>query len=331
MKQRLSESKYISRNAKGEYQLAEALGPIVDVHSHLALTYVPSGQVDLQADAVAELYLDPEIPFELESYMNTNFDKGSMKDMRFDLSLGSLSKGGMRATHTGPALVRSMNQLGIERSVILAIDLPFSSSNTESYLTVAGDHEKLIAAAAIHPLAPRAEQSLRSAARRGAKAYKMHPAVQQLRPDHPKAMRMYELCGELGMAVVWHCGPVGIVGARADQRCWLKHYWQPIHEFPQTTFILGHSGALQYEMACKLPNMYENVYVELSCQGLDAMNCILNTVPADRILNGSDFPFYHQGVSVLKICHATEKNEALRHQILWANAARLFGLESPNA
>ncbi len=331
VKQRLSESKYISRDESGAYQLAEALGPIVDVHSHLALTYVPSGQVDLNADAVAELYLDPELPFDLESYMHKNFDRNSMKEMRHDLSIGSLSKDGMRATHTGPALVHSMNELGIERSVILAIDLPFSSTNTESYLTVAGDHDKLVAAAAIHPLAPGAEASLRSAARRGAKAYKMHPAVQQIRPDHPKAMRMYELCGELGLTVIWHCGPVGIVGARADRRCWLKNYWQPIHEFPQTTFILGHSGALQYEMAVKLPNMYENVYVELSCQGLHAMRHILQTVPPDRILNGSDWPFYHQGVSVLKICHATEGNEDLRHQILWKNAARVFDLNSPNA
>ena len=331
MKQRLSESKYISRNDQGEYRLSENVGPILDIHSHLALTYVPTGRVDLQADAVAELYLDPEIPFELEAYMNKNFDRGSMKEMRHDLSIGSLTKEGMRATHTGPALERSMAQLGIERSIILAIDLPFSSANTEAYITVGDSCEKLSAAAAIHPMAPGAERNLRDAVARGAVAYKMHPAVQQLRPDHPKAMRMYELCGELGIPVVWHCGPVGIVGARADRRCWVKNYWQPIHDLPQTKFVLGHSGALQYEMATKLPNMYENVYVELSCQGLTAMRYILDNVPPERIINGSDWPFYHQGVSVLKILHATEGREHQRHPILWKNAADLFGLESPNA
>ncbi|MEM9189523.1 MAG: amidohydrolase family protein [Myxococcota bacterium] len=328
MKQRLSESKYISRDENGAYRISENVGPIVDVHSHLALTYVPTGRIDLHADAVAQLYLDPELPFDIEEYMNTNFDDGSMKEMRHDLSVGSLTKDGMRATHTGPALTRSMDELGIERSVILAIDLPFSQTNTEGYLTVAGDHDKLIAAAAIHPMAPGAIASLRRAVERGARAYKMHPAVQQMRPDHPKAMAMYEVCGELGIPVVWHCGPVGIVGARADRRCYVKHYWQPVHDLPKTKFILGHSGALQYQMAVKLPNMYENVFVELSCQGLRAMREIIASVPKERILNGSDWPFYHQGVSVLKILHATEGNEDLRHQILWKNAAKLFQLAS---
>ena len=111
MKQRLSESKYISRNDKGEYRLSENVGPILDIHSHLALTYVPTGKVDLHVDTVADLYLDPEIPFELEEYMNTNFDRGSMKEMRHDLSIGSLSKDGMRATHTGPALRNTRTSL----------------------------------------------------------------------------------------------------------------------------------------------------------------------------------------------------------------------------
>lgn len=327
----LHQSKYVSRDESGAYRLAESVGPIVDVHTHLALTYVPTGQVDLEAEALGELYLDPEQPIDLEAYMNRNFRDAGMKAMRRDLSLGSLTRGGMRATHTGPALSRSMRELGIERSVILAIDLPFSNTNTESYLTVSGNHEGLVAAAAIHPMASRAEASLREAVSRGARVYKMHPAVQQIPPDHPKAVRMYELCGELGIPVIWHCGPVGIVGERADKRCHLKNYWWPVHELPATTFILGHSGALQYEMACKLAAMYENVYVELACQGLEGMRHVLSTVPRERILNGSDWPFYHQAVSILKILLSTEDDEDLRHRIFWQNAAELFDLESPRA
>lgn len=331
MKTRLSDSKYIAQQPSGALRLAESVGPIVDVHSHLALTYVPTGRVDLDRDAVAELYLNPEAPLDLDAYMNTNFDPRAMKAMRHDLSVGSLRKDGMRATHTAPALTRSMEEIGITRSVILAIDLPVGSSNTDAYLTVAGDHPDLVAAASIHPLASGAEALLRSAVERGARAFKMHPAVQQMRPDHPKAMRLYELCGELGIPVVWHCGPVGIVGAAADKRCFLKHYWSPIHELPRTTFVLGHSGALQYEMAAKLPNLYENVFLELSCQGLPALRHILANVPPERLLNGSDWPFYHQAVSVVKILMATEGNEGVRHGIFWQNAADLFQLEAPHA
>lgn len=332
MKKRLSESPYLTLREDGEYELAKSIGPICDVHSHLALTYVPTGQVDLEADGVAELYLDPETPIDLHGYMNTNFDSGSMKDMRHDLSIGSLTKDGMRATHTAPILERSMKAIGIEQSIILAIDWPFSARNTDGYITVSDKYDSLTAAAAIHPMAPNAKEQLREAYKRGARAYKMHPAVQQLKPDHPRAMELYEVCGELGMPVIWHCGPVGIVSAAADKRCYLKHYWFPIHELPDTTFILGHSGALQYEMACKLPNMYDNVFVEVSCQGIHAINHILDTVPKERILNGSDWPFYHQAISVVKIMEATEKHsEDFRHHIFWKNAAGIFGLESEAA
>lgn len=331
MKIRLSESKYVGRDDDGTWRLTTSVGPIADVHAHLALTYVGSGQIDLMAEAVGQIYLDPEAPLDLDLYMNQNFDDASMKEMRKDLSVRSLAKKGRRATHTAPALNRSMRGLGIEASVILAIDLPHSTHNTDSYLTVAAQTDTLVPAAAIHPYSPNAEALLRSASARGARAFKMHPAVQQMRPDHPKAMRLYEVCGELDMPVVWHCGPVGIVNARADERCRIKHYWGPIHDLPGTRFVLGHTGALQYRQAVKLPNMYDNVYVEVACQGLPALRHILDVVPRERVLNGSDWPFYHQGVSILKLLHATEEDEDLRHRVLWKNAADLFGLESVHA
>ena len=131
MKTRLDETPYVGRRADGSLHLAESLGPVLDIHCHLALTYVPTGQVDLEAEAVGDLYLDFEKPLDLEPYLNTQFDRREMAAMRMDLSLQSvLPRGGKRVTHTGPALVRSMNEIGVTRSVILAIDLPFSSRNT---------------------------------------------------------------------------------------------------------------------------------------------------------------------------------------------------------
>ncbi len=321
---RLADSKYFETR-DGRVQLVEGLGPICDVHTHLALSYVPSGDVDLTRDEIAELYLDESTELDLELYMNQNFSGSALARMKRDLSLGSLRDSGMRATHTAPALERQMRETRVARSVILAIDLPHSSRNTDSYVTVASDREGLIPAASIHPYAPRAEALLRKAHQRGARALKMHPAVQLMLPDHPRAMRLYEVCGELSMPVMWHCGPVGITSEGADKRCHLKHYWQPIHELPNTTFILGHSGALMYEMGVKLARMYENVYLEIASQGIPAIRHILQTAPPERVMNGSDFPFYHQGTSILKLLEATEHDDALRRKVLWDNAAALFG------
>lgn len=324
---RLVDSKYVERRG-GELSLVPDLGPICDVHTHLALTYVGRGRVDLLREEVAELYLDPERELDLDTYMNDNFTPSEMKALRRDLSVGSLRDAGMRATHTAPALKRQMRALGITHSVILAIDLPHSALNTRSYVTVSSEHEELLAGAAVHPFAPDAESLLREAVAAGARALKMHPAVQMMRPDHPRAMRLYEVCGELGVPVMWHCGPVGIVSASADERCQLKHYWAPVHELPQTQFILGHAGARQVGYALKLAAMYDNVWLELASQGTSAVAEILRTADTHRVMNGSDFPFYHQATSVVKLLEATEHDDALRRRVLFDNAARLFGLRA---
>ncbi len=326
MQQRLADSKYLETR-DGQLALVDGLGPICDVHAHLALTYVGTGKVDLFRDEVAKLYLDPEREFEHDAYMNENFSSAEMKALRSDLGVGSLRDGGMRATHTAPALKKQMSALGITHSVILAIDMPHSDINTRSYVTVSQEHNELLAGAAVHPMARNAEALLRKAVNNGARALKMHPAVQIMRPDHPKAMRLYEVCGELGIPVMWHCGPVGIVSERADERCHLKHYWTPIHDLPNTRFILGHSGARQYDMALKLAGMYDNVWLEVASQGTNAVREILKVADTHRIMNGSDFPFYHQATSVVKVLEATEGDEALRRRVLFENAATLFGLD----
>lgn len=325
-RERLADSKY-TRMVDGEIGLVDGLGPIFDMHAHLALTYVGTGKVDLLRDEVAKLYLDPDRELELDTYMNDNFSPEEMKALRSDLGVGSLRDSGMRATHTAPALKRQMKALGITHSVILAIDMPHSDINTRSYVTVSNEHSELLAGAAVHPLARNAEKLLRKAVANGARALKMHPAVQMLRPDHPRAMRLYEVCGELGVPVMWHCGPVGIVSARADERCQLKHYWAPIHELPSTTFILGHAGARQHEMALKLAAMYDNVWLEVASQGTSVCREILQQADTHRIMNGSDFPFYHQATSIVKLLEATEHDEPLRRRVLWDNAAKLFDLE----
>ena len=326
MKRRLIDSKYFELR-DDEIALVADLGPICDVHTHLAQTFVPSGHVDLYREEVAKLYLDPNREFEDSGYMNDNFSASEMSAMRRDLSLGSLKDAGIRATHTAPALKHQMQLSGVTHSIVLAIDMPHSNSNTDHYITVSEDHAGLVAGASIHPLARNAKAMLRRAVERGARALKMHPAVQMMLPDHPRAMELYELCGELDIPVMWHCGPVGITSKRADARCHVKHYWEPIHELPNTKFILGHSGARMYEYGVKLQQMYDNVYCEVASQGRKGLAHIFAQCDTERLMNGSDFPFYHLGTSILKVLDATEGNEPLRRRVLFENAAKLFKLE----
>jgi predicted TIM-barrel fold metal-dependent hydrolase len=53
---------------------------------------------------------------------------------------------------------------------------------------------------------------------------------------------------------------------------------------------------------------------------------ILERAPEERVLFGSDWPFYHQAVPLAKVLLATEGAPRTRRRVLRDNAARLLGL-----
>jgi predicted TIM-barrel fold metal-dependent hydrolase len=68
------------------------------------------------------------------------------------------------------------------------------------------------------------------------------------------------------------------------------------------------------------------VWLELSSQSLTNVRRILDEAPPERLVHGSDWPFYHQAISLAKILLATEAHPDARRRVLYGNAARLFGL-----
>ena len=56
------------------------------------------------------------------------------------------------------------------------------------------------------------------------------------------------------------------------------------------------------------------------------MQHMIDTVGTERLLFGTDWPFYHLGASLAKVLIVTETQPpAVRHAILRGNAERLFG------
>lgn len=305
------------------------LPPIIDIHSHVALAYVRPMQVDLYADTgKTEYYLPSCCSIDLEPYVNVNFEPAQLAEMKRDLSARSFGPHGMRKTHTVPNLVREMDELGIERAILLPIDFPFLSENA-SYAIQAGKRtERLVAFGSVHPYSPNLEAKLDLQAATGIRGIKVHPAVQMVPPDDPRAMQLYRLAGERNLIVLWHCGPVGIELGLSRKMSQVRLYEKPLAENPKTKFILGHSGALQFDEALELVKKYDNAYLETSSQGLVGLRRIVEGAPADRILFGSDWPFYHQAIPLAKVLMLTEGRPELRRAILRDNAVRLLGLPS---
>ncbi|MFO0742433.1 MAG: amidohydrolase family protein [Labilithrix sp.] len=311
-----------------ELRIADAsIGPVIDMHTHLALAYVLPIQVDLFAEHPStEHYLPACCSVDFEVYINRNFTPEQLTKMKVDLVLKSATGAGMRKTHTVPNLTRAMASLRIERSTVLPIDFPVLSRNAHNALECAKRDERVIGFGSVHPYSRDVRSKLDEQVALGARGIKVHPSVQCVRPDDPRAMRLYRLCAERDLPVLWHCGPVGIEPRLGRYLSQVKWYERPIAENPRTRFVLGHAGALQPELALELVKRYPNVYLETSSQSLGVLRRMVEIVDPHRIVFGSDWPFYHQALPLAKVLLVTERDRALRHDILYGNAARLLKL-----
>jgi uncharacterized protein len=308
----------------------DEVGPIIDMHTHLAMGFFRRLRVDLHAETPAAAYYLPlTLPVDLDAYSNTNLDRAAMFMMKADVSVLGLTAQGMRTTHTAPNLLRDMDALGITSSVVLPFDLPVGARNADHLLDVARRYPRLLPFGSVHPLDRDAERRLDRQQSAGAHGVKLHPNGQFIAPDHPKTVHLCGRCGVRGLPVLFHCGPVGIEPKAAARRSQVERYERTIRENPDTTFVLGHSGALQHEQAIDFADRYPNTWFDLSCLGLRALRQVLDTVPPDRILYGTDWPFYHQALTLARVLIATEGDRALRRAVLHDNAERLLGLATP--
>ena len=306
-----------------------SVGPIADLHTHLALAYVRPMSVDLQKlHPETQHYLPSCCAIDLDPYVNKNMSPEVVRELTRDLTWRSLGPRGMRATHTVPNLVREMEETGIRASVLLPIDFPALSDNAGTALAAAKTRsDKLLSFGSVHPYASDVESRLDAQYAKGARGVKMHPSVQLVRADNHRAKKLYAACGERQMVVFWHCGPAGIEPKLGQYLNHVRFYEQPIAENPRTTFVLGHSGAREFDEALELQRKYPNVWLETSSQGLLNVQKIVERADPDRVVHGSDWPFYHPAISVAKVLIATEGKDDIRHKILWKNASRLLGLD----
>ena len=326
----------------GRLTLDPSIGPVIDFHSHLALTYLRRSNVDLRAATPTSLtYLPAAAPMDLDVYANRNLTPVDMAAMKADLTGGSFrprhdpasdSVGtSMRASHTVPNLRREMAAMSICTSVLHAIDLPLGlSHNAEEWLTATAtdtgtsDDLELLVFGSVHPLTRDPGPALDAQQSAGARGIKLHPAVQLVNPGSDRCLRLYRACGARGLPVFFHCGPVDIetrLGRRLSQ---VRNYERALAECPDTTFVLGHAGALQAPQALKLANQYPNVWLETASQPISTVRLLLAEGPANRLLFGSDWPFYPQAMGIAKALIASAGDPTVRTKVLADNARQLL-------
>lgn len=332
----LAELPYFELDEHGQLRLTvEGLPPAIDFHAHLGMNLLFAPAIDLLQRTPRIQYLldcdreQPGCELDLDVYINSAFSEEMHDELESELTAQLFFGSDAAATHTIPNLVDELDRVGFSQAVTLpiALGLPFGDRLTEEWLDAIGRSERserIVPFASVHPSSSDAPQLLRDYAGRGARGIKLHPEMQRFFPDAEGAMAVYAECERLGLPILFHAGRSGIEPEFMRKYALLRRWDAPVHEFPKVQFVLGHAGARDVDDAIELARAHDNVWLEITGQGVSKLDEILQKVGPEKLVFGSDWPFYPLAATLAKVLLVTEKRQEARAMILRTNADRIF-------
>jgi hypothetical protein len=99
-----------------------------------------------------------------------------------------------------------------------------------------------------------------------------------------------------------------------------------LERFPEVDFVFGHAGARDAADAIELAARHRNVWMDIHGQGVTVLAELIDRLGGDRLLYGTDWPFYHLAATLAKVLIVTEGHPKLRNAMLRGNAERLLRL-----
>ena len=228
----------------------------------------------------------------------------------------------------------SLASQGVRKYALLPVPSKLGDADKVNALTAqrASTSSMAVGFAWVNPLS-NPLGSLRKAAKMGLNCLKVHPTLQEIRPDHQKMIPVYTELSQVAGIVVVHTGTSGIGGGIRGGGGYKIDYSRPVYvdsvaaDFPDVTFIMAHFGWPWVTEAIAISLQKENVYLDLSGWSPKYVSeevwRYARSLLKDRVVYGSDYPFI-QPSRWFKEFHAVGLPEDVERRILWENAARLF-------
>ena len=202
---------------------------------------------------------------------------------------------------------------------------------------VGAEHPNLLPFVSANPAVMTSRQSATHLAElfdeRGARGMKLHNIAIRTYPDDPGLDGAYEVCQERGVPLVVHCGP----DARGKDWATPSSFVPVIERYPRLPLILAHLGGAAWRDLAEVSDQYPQIWFDLSetVHWVDATSGatrdqlvgLIERVGVERVLLGSDFPWYEPADTILHVGELGLGDDAER-AILGENAARLLGLDS---
>ena len=234
---------------------------------------------------------------------------------------------------TTERLLRDMDNNCISKAVIQQINPP-NKNSADIMEEIVTQNERLYTFGAIHPFDENIDSKIKHYMNLHIKGWKINPHVCGFSIDCIKSLALIEKLSKTGLPILC-CSGLGLPQdvlltnipskqTKKDiQNQRLDKYEIILDTFPNTTFILAHSGCFEFEKMVDLLKKHQNAYTDISIQPAEHIKTLINEIGYERILFGTDYPFVTQAFSILSVLRAT-KNENERIFIFSENAKRLL-------
>lgn len=236
-------------------------------------------------------------------------------------------------------VLANMDSEGIDRTVMANFAPPkILHENNLWTIDTAKENNRLIPLVSFHPdMKGRLWSFLECYMNEGAKGVKLHPMAQGFEPLNRRFEEIYRYCSDTRFPVVFHCGRVA--NARLNEYSDLDRILPVIDRYPEIPFILTHMADGNVNDVIKTANNYTNVYFDTSIvitgyppimktnipSWLDDGEVVdvINTIGADRIIFGSDYPWGSPGHDAVRIM-GMKLNDMQKRLIFSENSVRIF-------
>ena len=224
---------------------------------------------------------------------------------------------------TAEQLLREMDRCGVDRSVVIPFPVvdDYTAAHEEIGAAVAAHPDRLTGAACLNPFIP--EQTFRDEVRRcrevhGFRALKFQPQYQGLNTLSERSNFLFETALENRMALIAHTGS-GIPHALPSV------FMFAARRYPDLKIVLAHcgGGGLLLADAIVAASFCPNIYLDLSTLMPNHIFEVLQHIPADRLMAGSDL-IENTDVEMRKLLRLDVPVEQ-KQQMLSQTAFAVFG------
>ncbi len=304
---------------------------ILDFHTHLGDIFPHYHDIRLDAPSPMPHYRM------ISSHSIVDHDRLFYRKRPSLLSLSFLKHAAItiwrtRRTRLGmviPNLLHDMSRYQITRSVVLPIEYPDHIARSDHVLRACQRIPHLIPFCSVHPRDSGCIEKMHTYINRGAKGLKLHPNFQRIQPTEQTLCDLYTEYEGYHLPVIFHSGLTGRESRFRRGRAYssLECFGEIPPRFPEMPVVLAHAGITQYRQAIALAQRYENVYLEISGQPARHIREAIAALGVDRIVFGSDWPFWPQSYALQAVRDAVEGDETAERHILAQNALKLLQLE----